>query len=77
MSSSATCLATPHNPLVADCFARLTKGMTPTWEECCGRDAEYQKSMQIVLDHDFGTGKDGNGMELYFCVSEKGPDGKV
>lgn len=32
--------------------------------------------MQKVLEHEFGQEEGGNGMELYFCVSER-VDGKV
>lgn len=32
--------------------------------------------MQKVLEHEFGQDQGGNGMELYFCVSER-VDGKV
>ncbi|CAN0272693.1 unnamed protein product, partial [Ectocarpus sp. 4 AP-2014] len=52
-------------------------GSTPTWEECCGRDTQYVESMRKVLAHEFGKGEGGNGMELYFSVSERGVDGKV
>lgn len=53
------------------------QGLNPTWEDNCGRDTEYKNSMKAVLEHDFGVGEDGNGLELYFSVSEKGPDGQV
>ncbi|CAM9390162.1 unnamed protein product [Ectocarpus sp. 13 AM-2016] len=52
-------------------------GSTPTWEECCGRDTQYLESMRKVVAHEFGKGEGGNGMELYFSVSERGVDGKV
>lgn len=47
------------------------QGSTPTWEEFCGRDTQYLGSMRKVLEHEFGQGEDGNGMELYFCASER------
>lgn len=53
-----------------------TQGSTPSWEEFCGRDSQYRASMQKVLEHEFGQEESGNGMELYFCVSER-VDGKV
>ncbi|CAM9230191.1 unnamed protein product [Discosporangium mesarthrocarpum] len=55
-------------------------GLTPTWEECCGLDEEYRRSMQAVLDHDFGSGGSmaaGNTLDLFFVVTERGPDGKL
>lgn len=33
--------------------------------------------MKKVLEHEFGSGDDGNGLELFFSVSERQPDGKV
>lgn len=33
--------------------------------------------MRAVIDHEFGGGADGNGMELYFCTSDRGLDGQV
>lgn len=53
------------------------QGLNPTWEEFCGRDTAYRDSMRAVLGHNFGTGEDGNDMELYFCISEKDPEGNV
>lgn len=58
-------------------FSSSSKGLNPTWEEYCGRDTQYLQSMKKVLEHEFGSGEDGNGLELYFSVSERQPDGKV
>ena len=62
--------------LLVSCFF-LWQGLTQTWEELCGRDTQYLSSMRAVLDHTFGKGADGNGIELFLCISERGLDGQV
>lgn len=73
-----------HDPMEASIFfcsflsfSVIVEGLSPTWEEYCGRDTQYLQSMEKVLEHEFGSGEDGNGLELYFGVSERQPDGKV